>query len=63
MKHEGIELRNGYWIERSRIETDHQLLWWIHHLSPKNWFDSDMLLRLLSEHKKLTNRANYPSPN
>ncbi len=36
-----------YWIELDRINTHEKLVWWIRHLSGKNWVDTRAIRDLI----------------
>jgi hypothetical protein len=37
----------AYYIGLDRIDTTIKLVWWIHHLCEKNWFDQEINQRLI----------------
>ena len=39
--------RNPYPIDVRRIKKPIQLIWWIHHLSGKGWFDNQMCKKVI----------------
>ena len=45
---DGFEFKkNGYWIEKERINTLGKLVHWINHLAEKDWGDSDHISHLI----------------
>lgn len=45
----GLFFRYPYFIEMSRISTPVSLLWWIHHLTGKNWITRDTIHVLIKK--------------